>query len=66
MRFYHMKNVRPSPRTRSPLAAVGVVVGAFIGFALLASINNGLAMIAAVGAIAFAVGSLLIAIFRKH
>jgi hypothetical protein len=66
MRLYHVKNVRHTPRPRSALTALGVVAGAFLGFAMLASINNELAMIAALGAIIFALGSLLFAIVRKH
>lgn len=61
-----LKMPAPSPRRPSTSKAAFVVVGAFLGFVILASVSREAAVITAFGAIAVGLVSMLIAVFGKH
>jgi hypothetical protein len=65
MRFYRMMSA-PAPRKRSYAIKLLPISGGFIVLSALAVFNQQLAMALAVGTIAFAAISMLVAITRKH
>lgn len=56
----------PRPKSRGAWPAIVTAIAGFAGLTLLASIHEGLALLAALGLIGFAAISLFIAIVRKH
>lgn len=65
MRFYHIMTA-PASRKKSAAIKLFPIIGGFVVFSVLAAFNQQLAMALAVGTIAFAAISMLIAITRKH
>jgi len=56
----------PTSKGRAAWTAIATVVAGFVGFGILGFVHEGVAMLAAVGAIGFAAISLVVALVRKH
>jgi hypothetical protein len=65
MRIYHNMGA-PAPSKPSAAAKLVPVIGGFVLFSVAAVFDHRLAMVMAVGAIGFAVISMIVALTRKH